>query len=209
MSTWVRTASCLLLLIVAAVADAPAQTKVTAKAPAAPTLPVKYAADSFGEGEYRLGPEDVIEVFVLNEEELSVTAVVRPDGKITGKLIGDIVATGKTAKELEAEIQTRLVPKSMEAAKITVVVKEVNSPKVSVIGEVRKPDVYSIKQKTTVLAVIALAGGLTEFAKKDKIVVIRDGPRGQQQFKLNLDSMVRDKNASAFYLEPGDTIYVQ
>jgi polysaccharide biosynthesis/export protein len=201
MSKWVRFTSCLLLSLSAMVLSISAQTSK------APVLPVKYA-EPFGDGEYRIGPEDVIEVFVWNEEELAVTAVVRPDGKITVKLIGDIVASGKTAKELESEIRTKLVP-FIEGAKVNAVVKEINSPKVSVGGEVRKPDVYTIKQKTTVLGAISLAGGLTEYAKKDKIVVMREGPGGQQQFTLKLNDMVRGSNPSVFYVEPGDTIYVK
>jgi polysaccharide biosynthesis/export protein len=201
MSNWVRVTSCLVSLLAGLVITISAQTSK------APVLPVKYA-EPFGDGEYRIGPEDVIEVFVWNEEELAVTAVVRPDGKITVKLIGDLVASGKTAKELESEIRTKLSP-FIEGAKVNAVVKEINSPKVSVFGEVRKPDVYTIKQKTTVLGAIALAGGLTEFAKKDNIVVMRDGPGGQQQFKLKLDTMVRNSNPNVFYVEPGDTIYVK
>ena len=201
MSKWVRFTSCLLLSLAATV---PATIAQTSKAP---VVPVKYA-EPFGEGEYRIGPEDVIEVFVWNEEELGVTAVVRPDGKITAKLIGDIIASGKTARELESEIKTKLAP-FIEGAKVSAVVKEINSPKVSVFGEVRKPDVYTIKQKTTVLGAISLAGGLTEFAKKDNIVVLRESSEGQQQFKLKLDAMTRDKNPNVFYVEPGDIIYAK
>jgi polysaccharide export outer membrane protein len=90
-----------------------------------------------------------------------------------------------------------------------VIVKEVNSPKVSVFGEVRKPDVYKIKQRTTVLDAIAAAGGLTEFAKKNKVDVIRNGPKGPQKFTLNLDSMLDGGKEPIFYLQPGDTIYVR
>ena len=89
------------------------------------------------------------------------------------------------------------------------IVKEVNSPKVSVFGEVRKPDVYKIKQRTTVLDAVAAAGGLTEFAKKNKVVVIRDDPKGPQRFMLNLDLMLEGGKTPIFYLQPGDKIYVQ
>jgi len=201
MSKWVRVKSCLLLSVSAMALSIAAQTSK------APVSTVKYS-EAFGDGEYRIGPEDVIEVFVWNEEELGVTAIVRPDGKITVKLIGDIVASGKTARELESEIKMKLAT-FIEGAKVNAVVKEINSPKVSVFGEVRKPDVYTIKQKTTVLGAISLAGGLTEFAKKDNIVVMRESATGQQQFKLKLDAMTRDRNPNVFYIEPGDTIFVK
>jgi polysaccharide export outer membrane protein len=200
MSKWVSCALCLLVLLTGVALITPAQTlKSSAKT-------IKHA-ETFGDSEYRLGAEDVVGVVVLKEEDLSVTAVVRPDGKITVPMIGEIVATNKTARELESEIQTKLT-KFISNPQVNVVVREVNSPKVSVSGEVKKPDVYRIKQKTTVLAAIALAGGFTEFAKQDKVTVIRDGANGPEQFKLNLDSMLRGKNENIFYIQPGDTIWV-
>jgi polysaccharide export outer membrane protein len=203
MSTWVRCTSCILLLVLlvaGTVLETPAQSSKV------PAPPAKHA-EVFGESEYRIGAEDVIEVFVMNEDELSVTAVVRPDGKITVKAVGEIVAKGKTAKELESEIQTRFLT-YLDNPKVNVVVKEVNSPKISVVGEVRKPDVYPLRQKTTVLAAISSAGGFTEFAKRDKVVVLREGPTRQQRFSLDLDSMLRGKNEEVFYVEPGDTVFV-
>jgi polysaccharide export outer membrane protein len=168
---------------------------------------VKHA-EVFGDGEYRLGAEDVVGVVVLKEEDLSVTAVVRPDGKITVPMIGEIIATGKTARELESEVQTKLT-KFISTPQVNVVVKEINSPKVSVFGEVKKPDVYHIRKKTSVIEAIALAGGFTEFAKKNKVVVTRDGGSGQEKFKLNLEAMLEGSNENSFFIQPGDTIYVQ
>lgn len=201
MSKWFRNASCLILLLAGTVRVSLAQT------PKESAQPIKHA-EPFGDSEYRIGAEDVVEVFVQNEDEFSVTAIVRPDGKITAKMIGEIVATGKTAKELESEIEKKY-REYLENPKVNVVVKEVNSPKFSVGGEVRKPDVYPIRQKTTVLAAIALAGGFTEFAKQNKVTVIRGGPDRQQQFKLDLKQMLSGKNQSVFYIEPGDTVWVE
>jgi len=201
MSKSVRSLSCLLLFMSGFVLITPAQ---TLQGPAQTTK----RATEFGDIEYRLGPEDIVDVFVWKEEDLSVTAVVRPDGKITVPLIGEIVASGKTARQLESEVQTRLL-KFLAQPQASVIVKEVNSPKISVFGEVKKPDVYRIKQKTTVLGAIALAGGFTEFAKQNKVVIIRNGPLGKEQFKLNVDSFLRGDSESVFYVQPGDTVYVQ
>jgi len=201
MSKWFRFAGCVLLLLTGTVAETSAQT------PKASAQPVKLA-ERFGDGEFRIGAEDVVEVFVANEDELSGTAMVRPDGKITVKLVGDIVAAGKTAKELESEIQTKFT-KFLDTPKVNVVVKEVNSPKISVIGEVRKPDVYKIKGKTTALEVIALAGGFTEYAKKSKVTVIRGGAVRPEKFDIDLDSILKGKTRTVFYIEPGDTVNVQ
>jgi polysaccharide export outer membrane protein len=196
----VRCASCLLLLLTLTVPLTSAQTQKT-------SAQLIRHAEPFGDSEYRIGAEDVVEVFVANEDEFSVTAIVRPDGKITAKMIGEIVASGKTAKELELEIQTKYRD-YIENPKVNVVVKEVNSPKVSIFGEVKKPDVYPIRQKTTVLGAIALAGGFTEYAKQNKVVVIRNGATHQQEYKLDLGAMLRGNNKSVFYIEPGDTVYV-
>jgi polysaccharide export outer membrane protein len=174
-------------------------------APIAPAQAPKGADERFGESEYRLGPEDVIEVFVWKEEDLSVTAVVRPDGKITVPLVGEIIASSKTARELQEEIQSRLL-KYLSAPTANIVVKEINNPKIAVFGEVRRPDVYRIKQRTTVFDAVALAGGFTEFARRGRVVVIRPGPKGSEKFQLNLDSML--KGSSVFYMQPGDTVYV-
>jgi len=171
---------------------------------------VRKASDrpeSFGESEYQMGPEDVIQVFVWKEVDLTTTAVIRPDGKISLPLVGDIVASKKTSNQLQKEISEKLQA-YVSMPVVNVIVKEINSPKVSVFGEVRKPDVYKIKQRTTVLDAIAVAGGLTEFARKNKVDVIRDTPKGAQRFTLNLDSMLKGEDP-IFYLQPGDTIHVQ
>jgi len=149
----------------------------------------------------------VIQVFVWKEDDLTTTAVIRPDGKISLPLVGEIVASRKTSNQLQQEVGDKLKA-FVSKPVVTVIVKEVNSPKVSVLGEVRKPDVYKIKQRTTVLDAVAAAGGLTEFAKKNKVVVIRDDPKGPQKFTLNLDLMLEGGKAPIFYLQPGDKIYV-
>jgi polysaccharide biosynthesis/export protein len=155
---------------------------------------------------YHLGPEDVIEFKVYKEPDLTTTATVRPDGMISLPLAGEIQAAGKTTPELETEITSKL-REFLEGPLVSVVAKEINSPKISVSGEVRKPDVFPIKQRMTVLQAIALAGGLTPFAKKDRIVVLRIGPSGQKRFKLNYDHLVND--TEPFYLEAADTVIVQ
>ena len=168
--------------------------------PAAPT--------AFGEGEYRMGPEDLIEVFVWKEPDLTTTVTVRPDGKISLPLLNEVDASGKTAVELQAEVAGKL-RKFVSNPVVSVIVKEVNSPKFSVLGQVRKPDRYRIKQSTTVLDAVALAGGFTDFAKRDKVTVIRrHGPRDTERIHVDLKRMVKDDGTSGFYVQPGDAIYV-
>ncbi len=163
----------------------------------------------FGDSEYRLGPEDVIEVFVWKEPELSSTVVVRPDGNVSLPLIGELEAAGRTATYLQAEIAKRLKQFVSEPV-VNVMVKEINSPKISVLGQVRKPDVYSIKRRITVLEAIALAGGFTDFAKRNRVYVLRNGQANGQQRRIRVDLKNAVKEGTGMlYLEPSDTIYVE
>jgi polysaccharide biosynthesis/export protein len=167
------------------------------------------AALGYGTSEFRLGPDDVIEVSVYQEKDLSQIVPVRPDGKISIQLIGEIPASGKTARELEKEIASRYARFIAEPS-VTVIVKEVNSPKVSVLGEVKNSGAYKIKDRATILDVIAQAGGTTEYAKRDSIKVIRVDANGEQRIhKVNLDDFVKEgRRTDPFYVQPYDQIYV-
>jgi polysaccharide biosynthesis/export protein len=163
----------------------------------------------YGDTDYQLGPDDIIEVSVYQEKDLGATVPVRPDGKISIPLIGEMPASGKTAKQLQQEITVKYT-EFIAAPAVTVVVKEVNSPKVSVLGEVKNPGVYKIKDRATLLDAIAMAGGLTEYAKKDKITVIRAEPSGEQKrLKVNLDDQIKGRHNDPFYVLPYDKIYIQ
>lgn len=163
---------------------------------------------AFGDSEYRLGPDDVIQVFVYKEPELSTTVVVRPDGKVSVPLIGELPGSGKTAVELQDEIGKKLAQYIAEPV-VNVIVKEVNSATVSVLGEVKTPGVYKIKVRATVLDAIAMAGGFTEYAKRDKVTVIRPGSSGEQKrVKVDVEQLLKEKG-DLFYVLPYDKIYVQ
>jgi polysaccharide export outer membrane protein len=168
--------------------------------------PPKSPANNPTSSEYRLGSEDVIECFIYKEPELTATAVVRPDGMISLPLVGEIQATGKTTRELQAEVTSKLHEFIADPV-VSVIVKEINSRKISVFGEVRKPDVFPIKQQMTVLDAIARAGGFTEFAKRDRVIVIRAGTSGQERIKLNLERLI--KGGAPFYLQASDTVFVE
>lgn len=162
----------------------------------------------FGETDYRLGPEDLLAVFIWKEPDISTEVKVRPDGKISLPLVGELIATSKTVPQLEKEIREKL-SLSLTDPVVNVLVKEVNSPKISVLGEVRRPDRYLIRQKVTVLDVIALAGGFTEFAKRDEVIVIRNGSSGTQRIEFNLERLLKKGHGEPFYLLPSDTVYVK
>lgn len=158
--------------------------------------------------EYRLGPEDVLDVFVWKEPDLTTAATVRPDGKISVPLIGDLPASGRTASQLQQEITKRLSHFVSEPV-VTVIVKQFNSFTIPVLGEVRRPDVYKVSRKITVLDAIALAGGFTEFAKKDHVIVIRKSSSGEQRITINLKKYLKDGTGEPFYLKPSDVVFVE
>jgi polysaccharide export outer membrane protein len=166
----------------------------------------KSPANNPVSAEYRLGSEDVIECFVNNEPQYTATVPIRPDGMITCPMVGDILAAGKTALELQAELTSKL-REFLKDPVVNVIVIQINSPKISVLGEVHKPDIFPIRQRMTVLEAIALAGGFTEFAKRDRIVVIRNGSAGPQRIKLNLERLIKD--GPSFYLQASDTVFVE
>jgi polysaccharide export outer membrane protein len=158
----------------------------------------------FAPAEYRIGVEDVLEISVWKEPQLNTTAPVRPDGKISVPLAGEVEAAGRTAKELEAELASRYATR-INSPTVSVVVKELNASRVFVLGEVARPGVYPMRGALTVVQALALAGGLTEFADRDDIVILRRAESGQQRLKLDLEDAV---GSAAIELAPGDTVVV-
>ena len=161
-----------------------------------------------GQSEFRLGPEDVIDVFVWKEPDLTTTVVIRPDGRISLPLANELEASGKTAIELQQEITEKL-RQFIAQPVVNVMVKQVNSLKISVLGEVRKPNVYRIKNRVTVLDAIAMAGGFTDLARPNRVIVLRNAPAGPQRIKVNVKQAVAEENSTPIYLQSLDTVYVE
>lgn len=183
----------------AAAAAEPQQIKREAAAQGAPTPP-----------DYVVGPEDILDISVWKNADLSRVVVVRPDGMISLPLVGDIKAAGLSPEQLKAAIEKKLREYS-EKPIVSVIVQAVNSYKVFVLGEVRTPGVQVYKANATVLHAITLAGGFTEYASKNKIVLIRKGKDGmEQKTKLRFKDLVSpdDNENKNLILKPGDTIFV-
>jgi polysaccharide biosynthesis/export protein len=152
--------------------------------------------------EFRLSREDVVEVSVWKEPELSRTVPVRPDGKITLPLIGDVKAEGLTPAELEDTVQKQLAS-LVRDPRVTVIVHDVNGQRVYVTGMVGHPGAFPLRNSMNVLQALALAGGLAEFADRDTIRVLRADGR---HFDVGYDDLVSGK--SKVTLGPGDTVVV-
>jgi polysaccharide export outer membrane protein len=155
---------------------------------------------------YRIGREDVLDVAVWRDADLSRTLPVRPDGYISMPMTGDVLAAGKTPTELADEIKERLKPYVQEP-RVTVIIREVNSSRVFVTGEVANPGAYPLRGRVSLVQAIALAGGFTDFANSDRIVVIRTDDKGGQ-IPVRYSDLIAPDGGQDVVLRPGDTIVV-
>lgn len=157
---------------------------------------------------YVIGPEDVLDIAVWSNTEISRTVPVRPDGKISLPLLNDVQAAGLTPMQLrEALIQS--LASYIASATVSVIVREVHSFKVTVIGEVKAPGRYELKSRSTVLDLLAMAGGLTQYAARGRIVVLRQENGTPREVPFPFDKITA-KNGSQenFCVQPGDIILV-
>ena len=160
--------------------------------------------------EYFIGPEDVLNITVWRNADLSREVTVRPDGRISLPLIGDITAVGKTPAQLSEDISSKL-KEYKENPQVSIVIKEVNSYAIYVLGEVAKPGKYPLRSKTTLLQGITIASGFTQTAARNKMVVFRFAKDGQGQIKIKAsydDIVLRDGSNQNIELKPGDQIVV-
>jgi len=160
--------------------------------------------------DYIIGPEDVLEITVWKNQDLSKVVAVRPDGRISLPLIGEVTAVGKTPVQVTEDISAKL-KEYKENPQVSIVLKEVNSYTIFVLGEVAKPGKYPLKSKTTLLQGISIAGGFTAMAARNKLVVFRFRVNGggQERVKASYDDIVlRDGSLQNIELKPGDTVVV-
>ena len=158
---------------------------------------------------YVIGPDDVLSVVFWRDKDMTVDVVVRPDGKISLPLINDIQAGGLTPSELR-EVVSTLARKYVEDPSVTVVVKQINSRKLFITGQVEKPGPYPMGGPTTVVQLIAMAGGLKEFTDGKRILIMRTDKAGKQaSFLFNYREVTAGKRLEQnIELHPGDTVVV-
>jgi polysaccharide export outer membrane protein len=155
---------------------------------------------------YIIGEQDALVITVWKEKEISGSVVVRPDGKITVPLVGEVKAAGMTPVQLQSILAEKLKP-FVTVPQVTVAVNEIRSRKVYLIGHSAREGPFMINSSTTVLQIIAQAGGLKDFAKKKKIYILRG--KGQVHLPFNYDDVIKGKHPEQnIQLEPGDTIVV-
>ena len=156
---------------------------------------------------YRIGPEDVLDISVWKNADLTKKVPVRPDGMISLPLINDVQAAGLTPLQLRDTLSKKLEA-YMPSPQVSFTVAEVHSFKVSVLGEVPFAGRHVLQSKATVLDAIAMSGGLKEFAARSRIVVLRPNGKGMQRIPFDYDKVVSGDSAENIYLQPGDIVLV-
>jgi polysaccharide biosynthesis/export protein len=157
---------------------------------------------------YRIGPEDVLDISVWNNTAISRVVPVRPDGKISLPLLADVQAAGLTPAELR-DVLDRMLVTYMATPEVSVIVREVHSFKVSVLGQVKTPGRYELRNRATVLDVLALAGGFNDFANKSRILILRQDGRILRRFSFNYGGLVSGEDTRQdLFLQPGDVVVV-
>lgn len=179
-----------------------------AAAETSPSSPTRIGGDSVGP-EFVIGTGDVLAVNVWKEAEISRVVPVRSDGRISLPLIGELQAGGRTPKQLEVEVATKLKDYVSEP-EVTVIVQEIRSQKFNVLGMVMKPGSYTLTKPMRVLDAIALAGGFRDFAKQKDIYVLRRTADGSQtRLPFNYKDVIKGRTpAQNIELELNDTIVV-
>ncbi len=165
----------------------------------------EVAADS---DQYVIGAEDVLYIHVWREEALTRTVPVRMDGMISLPLIQEVKAEGLTPFKLK-EVLTQRFKEFIEAPNVSVAVMEANSVKVYISGQVRTPGVYRLRSETTLLQIISMAGGFTDWANQKKILIIRKEDGKEKRMTVNYKKIIKgDDPGSNIILKAGDTIIV-
>jgi polysaccharide export outer membrane protein len=157
--------------------------------------------------QYIIGPEDVLHIYVWREESLTKTVPVRVDGKISLPLVDDIQAAGLTPLQLKDAL-TKKLQGFVDNPTLSVTVMEANSFKVYVSGEVKTPSVQRIRSEVTVVKLMTMVGGFTEWANKKKILIIRKEKDGDKRIIVNYNKII-DGEAPDIVIHRGDTVIVQ
>jgi len=157
--------------------------------------------------EYRIAREDVLEIVVWHEPDLTRVIPVRPDGLIAVPLVGEIRAAGLTPEELRGALTKALTPYVKDAS-VAVLLREINGPRFSVMGEVARPGTFPLRGALSVTQGLATAGGLGEFAG-DEVIWLRHRPDGKaDRVSLSVKEMLQGEAEGALWLGAGDVLYV-
>jgi polysaccharide export outer membrane protein len=168
----------------------------------------KNASEARPEPLYVIQPNDVLEIFVWKNSDLTRKVLVRPDGRISLPLVQDLEAAGISPGELKDLIESRL-KEYLPGANVTVIVDAIQSYRIYVIGKVQKPGALTVEKPITVLQALALAGGFQDFAKDSEITIIRNFGKENIVFEFNYRDVIKGKQPSQnILLRSGDVVVV-
>lgn len=191
----------LCLFLLAAMLDAPAAAPPASPGPNVPP-------DAASPAGYHIGPEDILEIDVWSRPELSRKVPVRPDGRISLPLLNDVQTSGLTPMELRDILLKRLAD-YVAVPEVSVIVTEVRSFRVSVLGEVSHPGRFEMKSRVRLADALAMAGGLTQYASRSNIVVLRSGAQGLETHRFDYDKLrAGDARMVNFFLQADDILLV-
>jgi len=189
----------LAILVVFGASSGSAQQASPTNAPGAPAI---------AGPDYVIGPDDVLSIVFWRDKDISAEVAVRPDGRISLPLLNDVQAGGLTPLQLRDRL-TKAAEEFVEDPNVTVVVRQINSRRVFVTGEVAKPGPYPLTSPTSVLQMLAMAGGLREYADAKHIVIMRVENGRPMSYAFNYKDVAKRKNLRQnIELKPGDTIIV-
>ena len=177
-----------------------------------PAWGAQQASPADPEPAYVIGPEDVLEIAVWGNTDVTRTVPVRPDGKISLPLLNDVQAAGFTPMQLRAALAGSL-ERFMSAPMLSVIVREVHSLKVTVIGEVKTPGRYEVRSRATVLDVLAMAGGLSQYAARTRISILRRDGEAVRELPYDFEKITarassKNPGQENYCVQPGDIILV-
>jgi polysaccharide biosynthesis/export protein len=206
-STWCcaylgRAATALLVLLTCTPSGEAQTASATTAAAASAAVPAPPP------GDYTIGPDDILTIVFWKEKDMSSDVAVRPDGRISLPLLNDVDAAGLTPEQLRVKLAAA-ADKFLEEPTVTVVVKQINSRKVFITGQVPKPGPYPLTGPTNVVQLIAMAGGVLEYADSENIVIMRTVNGKPMSYEFNYKDVAKRKNLGQnIELKPGDTIIV-
>jgi len=187
---------------------AAAQSAATAPAPVASSSSASEHAPAVTPAGYVIGPEDVLSIVFWRDKDLSAEVIVRPDGRISLPLLNEFDAAGLTTAQLREQL-VAAADRYVQDPIVSVIVKQINSRRVFITGMVNKPGPYSLMSATTVVQLIAMAGGLQDYADREKVVVMRTENGRAVSYRFNYKQVIGGKNLKQnIELKPGDTVIV-
>ena len=195
-----------LALLAVSSAAAAGQQAGKAPTPGGANTGAASSATKSADPNYVIGPQDVLDISVWKEEQLTKTVPVRPDGKISMPLLNDVQAAGLTPTQLAGQI-TESLKKFVTDPQVTIIVREINSQRIYMLGEVVRAGAYPLLPNMTVLQALSSGGGFTQFSNVKKIYVLRVENGKQQKFPFNYKHALESPDENIM-LKAGDTIVV-